>query len=128
MKGISLHMLLLLIATSCALVGGGVGAKTTFTYTRDASKLVNVWVDHAAFEVLGGKKAPKFTGSAVSGGIIKWDPSDEHHMHARPQQNSPISAVISTGDAKLAISKVPYTGGDKKPSYPDIVNSNVQVG
>jgi hypothetical protein len=43
-------------------------------------------------------------------------------------QYHPVNAVLSTGDAKLSISKVPYKGGDKKPSYPDIINSNIKVG
>jgi hypothetical protein len=103
-------------------------AKTTITYTRSATDLANIWVDQKVFEVLGGSKAPKFTGSAVSCGIIRWDATDNHVMNPTKWDNGPISAVLTTGDAAWAISKVPYKGGDVKPSYPDIVNSNIRVG
>ncbi len=100
--------------------------RTTITYTRDAAALAAIWVDHNDFElILGGAKAPKFTGSAVSAGLITWAPSDDHHMHLKGETTT---AVLSTGDVKWAISKVAYKGGDKKPSFPDIVNSNIRVG
>ncbi len=100
--------------------------KTTITYTRDAAALAAIWMDHNLFElILGGAKAPKFTGSAVSAGLITWAPSDDHHMKSR---SGPMTAVLSTGNVSWAISKTPYKGGDAKPSYPDIVNSNIKVG
>jgi hypothetical protein len=102
-------------------------AKTTIKYTRNATELVNIWVDKRVFEVLGGSKAPKFTGSKVSCGLIRWDAADDHVMNPSAWSKDPITAVLTTGDAKWAISKVPYKGGDVKPSYPDIVNSNIKV-
>jgi hypothetical protein len=39
-----------------------------------------------------------------------------------------VVAVLSTGNVSWAISKTPYKGGDVRPSYPDIVNSNIKVG
>jgi hypothetical protein len=116
-------MMMALALLCAACLGGGqtAPAKTTITYTRDAAKLVNLWVDNSQFVVLGGSKAPKFTGSAVSSAIIHWDPDYGHYMAGS-------AAVLTTGDAKWAISKVPYKGGDVKPSYPNIVNSNIKVG
>jgi hypothetical protein len=111
-------LLMLLSATDAA---------TTITYTRDALQLAKIWVDSKRWQILGGTKAPKFTGSSVSAGIIRWDPTDDHHMRVRYTRGVNVSVVLSTGDAKWAISKTPYKGGDKDPSYPNIVNSNIPV-
>jgi hypothetical protein len=114
------------LLTACLVAGQSAPAKTTITYTRNAADLVKVWVDSRYYDVLGGSKAPKFTGSAVSSAIIRWAAKDNHHMRPTWGPNN-ISAVMTTGDAKWAISKVPYKGGDVKPSYPNIINSHIKV-
>ncbi len=110
-----------------AAAATGATANTTIQNTRSATDLANIWVDQKVFEVLGGSMAPKFTGSAVSCGLIRWDAADDHVMNPTDNGRGPISAVLTTGDAKWAISKVPYKGGDVKPSYPDVINSNIRV-
>jgi hypothetical protein len=121
------YRVLLALGILVAAAATSATAKTTIKYTRNATELVNIWVKPLAFEVLGGSKAPKFTGSAVSCGIIRWDATDPHVMNPTKWGKGPISAVLTTGDAAWAISKVPYKGGDVKPSYPDIINSNIKV-
>jgi hypothetical protein len=125
--------LVALMTLLSALGPVAVSAATTITYTRNAAELAKIWVNTTEFEILGGAKAPKFTGSSVSAGIIRWDPTDTHFIRRTAVRVSDrrdrnlVSAVLSTGDVKWAISKTPYKGGDKKPSYPDIVNSNIKV-
>jgi hypothetical protein len=117
--------LLVLVFVTINTRSAAVSAATTITYTRDAAKLANLWVDQYRFEViLGGSKAPKLTGSDVSAGIITWDEYDTHHMR---KNTVPYTAVLSTGDVRWAISQVKYNGGDKVPTYPNIVNSNISV-
>ncbi len=84
-------------------------------------------MDTKEFEILGGTKAPKFTGSSVSAGIIRWDATDDHFIRRTANAPTPVSAVFSTGDVKWAIRKTPYSGGDVAPSYPNITNSNIRV-
>jgi hypothetical protein len=97
---------------------------TRLTYSSDAARMAAIWVNPADFEILGGARAPKFTGSAISSAIIQWA-STESHSLARPLGYQE-SAVLTTGDAMRAISKAKYTG-ERAPTHPDITNKNIRV-
>ncbi len=113
--------LLCLVVSLTAL--STVSAATNITYTTDAAELTAIWVDANRWEVLGGAKAPKLTGSASGCGIIYWDPEDDHYL----RHSANVTAVLSTGDVKWTISKDPYDGGDQEPSYPNIEDSKIKV-
>jgi hypothetical protein len=113
-----------------AAVGPVNAGRTTFRYTRNASEIVDLWVLPGALDVLGGSKAPKLSGPPAGFGIITWDADDDHELNPVRGYEFPRTkqqVVLSTGDAKLGISKVPYAGGDKNPPYADVVNSNIKV-
>jgi hypothetical protein len=125
------------VATSTAAdtvpggAGGGSGRKllqgpttTRIQYSSDAARMAAIWVNPNDFEILGGAQAPKFTGSAVAAGVIQWARTDTHSM-AQPLMYAE-SAVITTGDARRAISKAKYTG-ESAPTYPDITNKNIKA-
>jgi hypothetical protein len=126
-RNVWLLLLLLGCLANSWLQVDGTTAATTFEYTRDAAKIVDIWVDHTVFEVLGGSKAPKLSGPAISAGILRWGKNDNSTMHSPDGELITVAAVLSTGDAKLSLSKTRYKGEDKVPSYPDVVNSNIKV-
>jgi hypothetical protein len=97
---------------------------TTIKYSSDAARMAAIWIDPTHFTLLGGDKAPKFTGSKVSSGIIQWSKTDTHSM-AEPMMRKE-TAVLTTGDAKWAISKAKYKG-EKAPKYPDITNKHIKA-
>jgi hypothetical protein len=101
-----------------------VSGSTRLAYSTDAARMAVIWVNPADFEILGGSQAPKFTGSKVSSGIIRWAKTDKHSL-AEPL-GFQETAVLTTGDAKRAISRTKYTG-ESAPTYPDIVNKNIKV-
>ncbi len=133
MQGLGCLLLFLVVATGTAAADAGeaIGRKllqgpttTRIQYSSDAARMAAIWVNPNDFEILGGAQAPKFTGSAVSSGIIQWARTDTHSM-AQPLMYTE-SAVITTGDARRAISKAKYTG-ESAPTYPDITNKHIKA-
>jgi hypothetical protein len=91
--------------------------------STNASLLAGAIMNIDSFTLLGGTKAPKFSGpSGSSGLVLSLHSLDDHSVFSFGQHY----VVLTTGSfLRAAATSWSAKASDVPPSYPDVVNSNM---